>query len=624
MVTEEQKKVFADCLNDSFNENTKKNEETYKRTTQWLKNVYYKYIHSTLPEEHKTTLELRLKKRKITIEEFIDTKGSIDSLQELAKSKKSQKKAATQKENTKQEEIVNPEVVEKPVEEIQKVIETPVVEEIVETKKEKTIKEQLTEERDKLEVRIHELERCHSKKHRTLNHITDEEYEIKCNELKELTKQRLEINRKLDEIKVAEEKPKKEKEAVTKKMEELVIQGKKKDIEINKLKEEILKYKEERSYIKKKYEEEYDKKFEVYSTQLKEEYDNKLEKEVEKQISKANQKSENTLELQKAHILRMLLKNGTVSIDEIKMQLEKSKVSAANLDAAINELRIRIPGITRYYDLNEKEIVFSINNNALHKWNDLETNKTCPRISNSFEGPVRFIEHTDLHIDLKSTEDQLKRKFEPTFDYASEKNDLSTIINTGDIADTLNGITRGDWINHDKEAIEQAINFFKNFAKVLATVPRIKYYFLFGNHEKHIYLAGIDPLEIIYDYCDNFIPLGVNKGSFMIGNDKIGVFHEVQGAGKINQMAEKVPELAPDCIYSLIGHYHAGIHKPLNGCSFIRAGIDNPLLFRANLEDGKITLLTAKELILKNNKFECSQTETELYNSNYQYVKKSQ
>ena len=597
MVTEEQKKIFSDFLNNTFNETIKKNEETYKKTSQWIKNVYYKCIHDTLPEEHKEALERRLKRRKITMEDFLKTKGNIDSIQELSKEKKIQKKEETK-------EVVAPIEEIKPIE-----IE------------DKTPKEELLKKLDELDKKYFEIDdKIRSKQKRVFNHITDEEYENKKNELNEIKKQRLEVNRKLDAIKVEEEKPKKEKEAVTKKIEELVNQSKEKDKEINELKNEISKYKEERSYIKTKYEEEYDKRFESYSTQLKEEYDKKLENEVEKQISKANQKNEKTLELQKAHILRMLLKNETVSIDEIKMKLESHKVSPANLDVAINELRVRIPGITKFYDLSKQTTVLSINTHAIDRWNALKQNPTCPRISDTLDGKVNFLEHTDLHLDLKSTEDQLKKLFEPIFDCAIE-NGNEPIINLGDLVDTLKEIEFDRWRNNDKEAIDLTIKFFKNFAKVLATVPEIKYYFLAGNHEKHIYDAGIDILEIINDYSNNLIPLGANAGSFMLGNDKIGVFHDLNATSRTKE-EEKVQELSKDCIYSLIAHFHMGIHKPLSRHSFVKNGIDNVLSFVANLNDGNVEYLCVNQMIQKADKLVYqNQTPTELYNSNYQYTK---
>lgn len=620
MITEEQKKTFADRLNDSFNENTKKNEETYKKTSKWLKNVYYKYTHDTLPEEHRLALELRLKKRGITIREFLNTSGNIDFLQILAKSKKTQKKTTTPKVEIKPEEKVTPEVDTKPEE-----IEAPKVEETQEEIQEIEVetKEELIKLRDKLEEKIHELERTHSKKYRTLNHISDEEYECMCNELSKLKKQRLVINRKLDAIKVKEEKPQKEKETVEKRIEELVIQGKKKDDEINSLKKEISILQSERATIKSKYQEEFAKNYEVYSKQIEEDYNNKLEKEVQKHISKVNQKSEKTLELQKAHILKMLLNNDTVSTDEIKFQLEKHKVSPADLDIAINELRIRIPGITKFYDINKKETVLTINARANDRWNALKENQNSPRISNRFVDKVCFLEHSDLHLDLKSTEDNLKQLFEPTFTYVSTNGNIP-IINLGDLVDTLKKIKYDRWKNHDKEAIEQAINFFKNFAKLLATVPEIKYYFLLGNHEKHAYEAGVDLIEIISDYCDNIIPLGANQGSFMLGNDKIGVYHDISD-GSEKKARKKVQELSKDCIYSLIAHYHMGAHMPLQGCSLVNNGINWPILFQANLKDGNVEYLNAIHILPKNNQLiELYQTETELYNSDYQYVKRSQ
>ena len=53
--------------------------------------LYYKYVHDILPNEHREALENRLDKRNITIDEFLETKGNIDIIQELSKSRKKSK-----------------------------------------------------------------------------------------------------------------------------------------------------------------------------------------------------------------------------------------------------------------------------------------------------------------------------------------------------------------------------------------------------------------------------------------------------------------------------------------------------------------------------------------------------
>ena len=190
--------------------------------------------------------------------------------------------------------------------------------------------------------------------------------------------------------------------------------------------------------------------------------------------------------------------------------------------------------------------VLSINAHATDRWNVLKEKTNSPRISNMFHGKLQFLEHSDLHLNLKSTIDDLKKEFEPIFDYAST-HDNPPIINLGDLADTLREIEYNTWQNNDKEAIELSINFFKNFSKVLGTVPNLKYYFLFGNHEKHIFDAGVDPLEIMNEHCNNLIPLGAEKGSFIVGNDKIGVFHGFSNGIRWSDAIDEIlPELATD------------------------------------------------------------------------------
>ena len=122
MVTEEQKKIFNDFLNNIFNETINKNNETYQKTNQWLKNMYYRYINNTLPGEHKLALETRLRRRNISVNEFLETQGKIELLQELSKKKKADKKKAKELEN--QNKIIK----ETPVETKPEVIEESPIE----------------------------------------------------------------------------------------------------------------------------------------------------------------------------------------------------------------------------------------------------------------------------------------------------------------------------------------------------------------------------------------------------------------------------------------------------------------------------------------------------------------
>ena len=102
MVTDKQKKVFGDYLNNTFNLRIRNNTETYNKTNTWLKNVYYRYKNNTLPKEHKEKLKTRLKKYNITIDEFLETKGNLNSLRILSKKKKELKEIARKQEKKKE------------------------------------------------------------------------------------------------------------------------------------------------------------------------------------------------------------------------------------------------------------------------------------------------------------------------------------------------------------------------------------------------------------------------------------------------------------------------------------------------------------------------------------------
>jgi hypothetical protein len=627
MVNEEQKKAFRDGLNNVFNENIKSNEETYQKTSQWIKNVYYKCIHDTLPEEHRETLEKRLKRRKITMEEFLETKGNIDAIQELSKSKKIQNDIETAidevipKKKKTEKEVKTKEVKQE-------------VEEKVEIKEEKIeTKEDLLEKRDKLEVRIHELERTHAKKFRTLNHISDEEYENNCNELKELNKQRLEINRKLDAIKVEEEKPKKEKETVTKKFEELVNKSKEKDKEINELKNEILKYKEERAYIKSKYETEFEKKLEIHSKELEEQQKEIIKEEVEKRVRKANEKAEENKQIQKKYIRNILFTENIISLDDIKFKLKELHIPTAKIEIAIDELKNEIPGIIKIS--NQEGILdsYSLKASATNKLDILRQTEICPKISNVMNGELKCIIRADLHIPLDSTEDEKKRIIEPYLEYSTLNNNIP-IIDFGDVPDTLKDLKYEEWVAGNKEIAELIYNFYRDYAKITSSAPSVKHYQQNGNHDNHSFLVGIDPNEVMAAHSTNIIFLGAEKSSFMIGNDKIGIFHgfdNIPNISKIsspktyknnlnNAIEEELEKYIKDKIYSFISHYHIGMHKPLQHYSLVGR---EPILITAEIEDGTTKNIYSQKLKPTKKAFQADSYPVELYNSEIQYVKRS-
>ena len=584
MLSEERKKAFKEKLDEVFIVANKiVNNEEVEPTGQlrtWLRNLYFRYKNyktnthpeHILPQDHLLVLKTKLKEENLTLDEFENTQGKISILIETIKSKS----------NTEDS------------------------------------KEELEKLRNNLDTTIASLERKHTKKAKTLYSLSDEDFEKIGKQIEELKEKRKVINKKLEDMKPKEVKDKVETETASKKIEELITQIRKKDAEINELKEEVSKYKEERAYISNKYRNEFEKKIEMKTKQLEEEYDEKMKKELEKKTEVSNKKLSEIKPLQKGTIKKLLFNNESVTLEDIKARLKLSGVSSNKFELALSELRDEIPGIVKGIDGQS----YSISANAVNRLEALKQSSVCPKISSVFNGTIEFVVRADLHLPLTYNEEKIKKELNPYFEFCSANRNIP-IIDLGDIADTLRNIKYEKWTKMDKEAIKLSYEFYKYYAKVIATAPNIKHYTLLGNHDEHPYLVGVDPIEIMTEYSDNIIPIGIGKGSFLLGNDKVGVFHEIDSVPFTNKdeiynsITEEMKNIAKDYIYSLIGHYHIGMHNPLQGFSTIANR--KAYLFTAEVEDGIVKRMFAQEL--QNNNQKIMPDQIEIYNSGYQYKK---
>ena len=419
MVTEEQKKVFKERLDEVFtvaNEALEKEEvEATGQLRTWLRNLYFRYKNyknnthpaNILPKDHLVVLEAKLNEENLNLDEFEKTEGRIDLLIETIKTKK-------------------------------------------EVPKEMTL-EEMEKFRDETEEECRELERKLNK--RKLFRLTDEqcaEYQKQIDEYKAVIR---DIKKKIDELTPKKEEPK-ESEAATKKIEELLAQKRKQDDEIASLKEEVAKYKEERAYLSSKYRSEYEKKLEVHSKELEEKFEEKLKDETEKQVRKSQQKAEETKQLQKKHIRKLLLTESVVSLDDMKFKLKTVGVSASRLEIALNELRNEIPGIVRVFNKDGILDLYSVSGSATNRLEALKAIEVCPKISNVMNGQVKFIIRADLHKSLKCTESDMKKALEPFQEYSTLNKNIP-IVDLGDVPDTLEEIEYKRWVLGDKEAAEQ-------------------------------------------------------------------------------------------------------------------------------------------------------------------------
>lgn len=573
MVTEEQKKLFNGKLGVVLDiENINISDENRKKHIKWLQNVYYKYLNNTLPEEHKKDLEDNLKRRNITREEFLETKGNLDMFVALYKSK---------------------EEVEKP--------------------KEETI-EDLEKLQNELNEAISKLSKKHTPKGKNLYHLTDEEYNEIGKQIAELEEKKKEISKKLSE-KTPKEEIKEEKVTsnAQKKIEELIVTNKQKDAEIVELKNELAKQREERAFYSNKYREEYERQLAIYSKQKDEEIEEKVKEEVRKQISKTTQKDEENKIIQKKHITNLLLTENIVSLDDIKIKLKTINCPTTKLDIALNEVMNEIPGTMKVLNSNGQIEYYSLCSSAVNKLEALRKIEVCPKLTNVMTGMVKFAAFADFHVPLNSKSDEIKKVINPLFEYSSANKNLA-LIDLGDDADTLKDIDYSRWQNQDKEAAKQAYNFFKKFGKVISECPDTKLFYKPGNHGEHSYLVGIDPIEILNSCANNIVFLGSGKSSVMIGDEKLGIFHGIDsvpyGERKkftdysqhiCEEIAKRLQQLAKDYFYSLIAHYHFAEHRPFEHFSIIGHSIKCPVVFTAVLEDGQIKKMYAQNLVLSKN-----------------------
>jgi len=358
-----------------------------------------------------------------------------------------------------------------------------------------------------------------------------------------------------------------------------------------------------------------------------EDYKKQKDLELDRQRRVLTHQVKETRERQQQIMVKLLCSTDNVSLETIKCFLEKENIPTEGLKNSLKELRTMIPGITRVIK-DEETPSYSLRIDALKQLEQYKKDIVCPRISNVQDGKIQFVVRSDLHLNMTNSEDTLKRRLEPFMDFCAKRDNIP-IIDLGDLAETMQGIGYTNWKNFNKETSRLAYKFYKNYAKVIASAPEIVHYTLLGNHDEHPYLVGVDPLEILNEYSNNFKSLGISRGSFKIGNDKIGVFHDKQWQNIVSYknhskeerdeyiydyLCEEIQSIARDYIYSLFGHYHFGMHNVEKGFSVINNGLESSLLFTAEVKDGQVEKMFVTEVGKRN-------YQIEIYNRGNQYRK---
>ena len=626
---------FLNIIEKEINGNTVENT---KNLDLWYKNLCARYKNTItgenprhhLPQEHIETLEKKLNELGLTLSDLKQSHGKRQELEQILKEKNNKK------------------------------IENYSLDEL------ETIQQQYDEE-------LSLLEQKHSLRYKKLYSISDEEYtalKIRIKELKIKRKKineiieekRKELKTKIETTQLTTENKSRKQTKYNEKITELMKENSEKNAEIDELRKKLEQLQQARQKDILEYQGDYEKRLAQRKQQLDEEFNKELERktsmieinckretkkvkeeleeakktleeykkqkdlELEKQRRILTNQLKNTKERQQQVIVKLLCSADNISLETIKRHLENENIPTECLENSLKELRNMIPGITRV--ISDEETVYSLRVNAMKQLEQYKNDIVCPRISNVQDGKIEFVVRADLHLDMTNSEDTLKKRLEPFMNYCAKRNNIP-IIDLGDLGETIKGIKYKSWKDFDKNTARLAYKFYKNYAKAISSAPEIMHYTLLGNHDEHPYLVGVDPLEILSEYSDNFKSLGISKGSFRIGNDKIGVFHDKQWQNIIsyeeyskeerdeyiyNYLCEEAQSIARDYIYSLFGHYHFGIHNIEKNFSVINNGLECSLLFTAEVKDGYVEKMFVTEVKKPDYKIE-------IYNRGNQYRK---
>lgn len=682
MITESQKLKFIENLNTFFNiVNKDVNGETAEKMKQleiWAVNVSSRYVYTTqgikknmqLPKEYIEIIEKKLKEQGLTLDEFVETKGRRSNIVKLLKEKKEQSNTNNNKEDKMAKTLEN-----YSIEELKK-IQAKYDEEIVSltqkhTQKYKNLYSLSDAKYEEIGKRLDLSKRSRKRINEIIEKKLNEKEDVTERQLKLIEEPNVEENIEIIEIPEVDEKQekventqkKRKQKNANEKITELIKENAEKENEIEQLKNQLEELQQSKQKDISEYQENYERRLAERKQQLEEEFNKELERktsmmeidykretrqtkeeleetkrtfeeykkqkdsELDRQKRVLTNQVKDTKEKQQQIIVKLLCSTDNVSLETMKRFLENEKISTEGLENSLKELRNMIPGITRVIS-DEETPVYSLRVNAIKQLEQYKNDIVCPRISNVQDGKIEFVVRSDLHLDMTNSEDTLKRKLEPFMNFCAKRNNIP-IIDLGDLAETMSGIKYTDWKNFNKGTARLAYKFYKNYAKAISSAPEIMHYTLLGNHDEHPYLVGVDPLEILSEYSDNFKSLGISRGSFKIGNDKIGVFHDKQWQNVVSYseytkeerdeyiydyLCEEAETIARDYIYSLFGHYHFGMHNIEKAFSVINNGLESSLLFTAEVKDGHVEKMFVTEVGKRN-------YQIEIYNRGNQYRK---
>ncbi|MBP3920031.1 MAG: hypothetical protein J6D28_00530 [Bacilli bacterium] len=354
---------------------------------------------------------------------------------------------------------------------------------------------------------------------------------------------------------------------------------------------------------------------------------------LKEQKNKLLEQNEQTKKQLKEEIIELLLTKPILTYKSIQSSLS-THIELEYLKSIMLEVKEEIPGLWERILPDGKNSYFTLGNNnrsIIDNYSRYLTELNLLGQAPIKNRTLKFIVRSDLHLDMKYTQDDMKQLFEPYFNFSAE-NENASIIDLGDIADTYKYYDFNDYKNASIETIKLSYNFFKNYAESISTSKDTLQYTLIGNHDIHPFYAGINPIKLMQNYSDNFRYIGTLSGSLKIKNLKIGLFHGITPDAKYalynsasfdtQDFRNKLNKLSEQYDMMLIGHYHRGKIYTANNAIIVRNGIKNSILLTVNIENNEVESVCADLMFLSQSGKLCSCYQAEIYNKNSAKCKK--
>ena len=175
---------------------------------------------------------------------------------------------------------------------------------------------------------------------------------------------------------------------------------------------------------------------------------------------------------------------------------------------------------------------------------------------------------SDFHLTTMNS--SLVSEYDKIVDYCA-KNNIKLVLNAGDLfSSRMNNDSIVKRYDHFMKVIDSV---YKNFPKD----KDIYHAILGGNHDRNILNFGIDPISRITDLREDFINLGYDRASIIIGDDKFMIHHphinvdslsKLEGRTLFEYMDKYYDSLGlsqDDTYLDILGHIHMSSFNGVKG-----------------------------------------------------------